>query len=70
MARNLGLVMRRLFGTGTASSLQAAGGLADDLYFAWLNVLHALRCRTAATNGFCQNQTASTAANQTFVLAA
>jgi len=39
MARNLGLVMRRLFGIGTARSLQAAGGLADDLYFVLFNIL-------------------------------
>jgi transposase len=37
MARNLGLVMRSLFGIGTARSLQAEGDLADDLYFAWIN---------------------------------
>jgi hypothetical protein len=38
MARNLGLVMRHLFGIGTARSLQAAGGLADDLYFVLFNI--------------------------------
>lgn len=42
MARNLGLVLRHLFGIGTARSLQGEGGLADDLYFALLNVLVAL----------------------------
>jgi transposase len=38
MARNLGLVMRSLFGFGTARGLQAEGGLADDLYLAWINI--------------------------------
>lgn len=42
VARNLGLVLRRLFGIGTARSLQGEGGLAEDLYFALLNVLTAL----------------------------
>jgi len=42
MARNLGLVLRQLFGIGTARSLQGEGGLADDLYFAPLNALAAL----------------------------
>jgi transposase len=42
MARNLGLVLRALFGIGTARSLQGEGGLANDLYFALLNVLTAL----------------------------
>jgi transposase len=36
VARNLGLVLRHLFGIGTARSLQGKGGLADDLYL----VLH------------------------------
>jgi transposase len=42
MARNLGLVMRSLFGFGTARSLQAEGNLADNLYFAWINMQRAL----------------------------
>ena len=42
MARNLGLVLRHLFGIGTARSLQGEGGLADDLYSALLNALTAL----------------------------
>ena len=41
LARNLGLVLRHLFGIGTARSLQGAGGLADDLYSALLNALTA-----------------------------
>ncbi len=39
VARNLGLVMRKLFGIGTARSLQAEGDLADALCFALFNVL-------------------------------
>jgi hypothetical protein len=39
MAHNLGIVMRKLFGTGTARSQQAEGGLAAALYFALLNVV-------------------------------
>ena len=42
MAYNLGVVMRGLFGIGTARSLQAARGLADDLYFALLAILRRL----------------------------
>src|SRR3990170_3177680 len=42
MTRNLGLVLRHLFGIGTARSLQGEGGLADDLYFALLSALTAL----------------------------
>ena len=42
MARNLGLVLRALFGIGTARSLQGEGGLADNLYFALLDFLTAL----------------------------
>jgi len=34
MARNLGLVMRSLFGMGTARSLQAEGDLADTSHSA------------------------------------
>ena len=39
MARNLGLVLRHLFGIGTARSLQAEGGFADNLYFVLINIL-------------------------------
>ena len=38
-ARNLGLILRTLFGIGTARALQAAGGLALRLYFALLATL-------------------------------
>ena len=50
MAYNLGVVMRGLFGIGTARSLQAAGGLADDLCFALLNVLRFLASRFAPSS--------------------
>ena len=43
MARNLGLVLRHLFGIGTARSLQGEGGLADDLYAALFNTWTALK---------------------------
>jgi len=39
MARNLGLLMRALFGIGTARSLQGEGGLADDVYASLFNAL-------------------------------
>jgi transposase len=42
VARNLGLVLRKLFGIGTARSLQGEGGLADALSAALLNTLTAL----------------------------
>lgn len=51
MARNLGLIMRRLFGIGTARSLQAEGGLADDLYFVWFNTLATLERLLTPTSG-------------------
>jgi hypothetical protein len=67
MARNLGLVLRHLFGIGTARSLQGEGGLADDLYFALLNVLTALeRLMTATTRSKQQKPTA----NQLLAMAA
>jgi len=43
MSRNLGLVMRSLFGIGTARSLQAQGDLADNLQFALLAMWRVLR---------------------------
>ena len=38
VARNLGLVMRKVFGIGTPRGLQAAGGLVSSAYFAWIRV--------------------------------
>ena len=42
-ARNLGLIMRTLFGIGTARSLQGAGGFAVSLYFTCLAILSRIR---------------------------
>jgi len=50
MSRNLGLVMRSLFGFGTARSLQAEGGLADNLHFAWFDMQSVLKCLIAKIN--------------------
>jgi transposase len=38
VARNLGLVMRKLFGIGTPRGLQAAGDLVALVLFAWLHI--------------------------------
>jgi transposase len=38
MARNLGLLMRKVFGIGTPRGLQAAGGLASLVLFAWIHI--------------------------------
>jgi hypothetical protein len=38
VARNLGLVMRKLFGIGTPRGLQAEGGLSLLVWFAWIHV--------------------------------
>lgn len=43
MSRNLGLVMRSLFGIGTARSLQAESSLADSWQFALFNMWRVLR---------------------------
>ena len=43
MARNLGLVLRHLFGIGTARSLQGEGALADNLQVVLFNTLAALK---------------------------
>ncbi len=50
MTRNMGLVMRKLFGFGTARSLQGKPGLAGSLYIAWFNTLAALALRVASRN--------------------
>lgn len=47
MAHNLGVIMRGLFGIGTARALQAAGDLADGLYFALIAILRLLGPPTA-----------------------
>ena len=50
MAHNLGIMMRRLFGMGTARSLQAAGGVAVVLCFALLAMMRRLRRMLPACN--------------------
>jgi transposase len=45
VARNLGLVMRKLFGMGTARGQQAAGGLVSSVLFAWFHIYTLLRRR-------------------------
>jgi hypothetical protein len=43
MARNLGLLMRKVFGIGTPRGLQAAGGLASLVLFVWIHIHGLLR---------------------------
>ena len=50
MTRNLGLVMRKLFGFGTAKSLQGQLGLADSVHIAWAAIWAALTRRIASKN--------------------
>jgi transposase len=38
VARNLGLIMRKVFGIGTPKGLQAEGGLVSSVCFAWLHI--------------------------------
>jgi len=45
MARNLGLVMRKLFGIGTPKGLQAKGGLVSFVCLAWIHVRRFVRRR-------------------------
>ncbi len=61
MMRNLGLIMRSLFGFGTARSLQAQGGLANHLYFAWFDMQDAMERLIAKINRAGQKPTASLA---------
>jgi transposase len=70
VARNLGLVMRRLFGFGTARSLQAEGDLADTLHLAWPANQAALKRLLAMENRIRRKSTATPAAVPAFVLAA
>ena len=67
MARNLGLVMRHLFGIGTARSLQAAGGLAEELYSASFNTLTTLKRLLTPTPRIDQQKPT---ANYSFAMAA
>jgi transposase len=43
MARNLGLIMRKVFAVGTPKGLHAAGGLVSFVCLAWLHSGFALR---------------------------
>jgi transposase len=43
VARNLGLVMRKVFGIGTPRGLQADGGLVSSVCFAWVHIHRCLR---------------------------
>ena len=45
MARNLGLLMRKLFAMGTAKGLQAAGGLVSLVCLAWIHLRFAFHRR-------------------------
>jgi hypothetical protein len=45
MARNLGLVLRKLFGIGTPRGLQAAGGVVCSVYLVWIHIHRFLRRR-------------------------
>lgn len=56
MARNLGLIMRAMFGIGTARSLQGKGGVADASYFALFNALTALTRLLLPTRQFTQQE--------------
>jgi len=47
VARNLGLVLRRLFGIGTPRGLQAAGGVACFVWLVWIHIREFLRSRWA-----------------------
>jgi transposase len=67
MARNLGLVLRHLFGIGTPRSLQGEGDLADNLYVALLNTLATLGRLLTPTN---RNQPQKPTAHQPLTLAA
>ncbi len=58
MARNLGLVMRSLFGMGTARGLQAEGDTAEGSYFAWFDMPSVLKCLIATTSHASQKTTA------------
>jgi transposase len=43
VARNLGLILRKVFGIGTPKGLQAAGGLVSSVCFAWFHLRHRLQ---------------------------
>ena len=63
VARNLGLIMRKVFAIGTPKGLQAAGGLVSFVCLAWLNVHFVRRC-------WCLQPRSQTAGSQTYATAA
>jgi transposase len=67
IARNLGLIMRALFGFGTARSLQGEAGLADKLYSSLFKVLAAPKRLLLRTNCLAQQKPT---ANHSLALAA
>ena len=70
VARNLGLVMRRLFGMGTARGLQSAGDLADAFCFALFNVPVVLKRLRFAHAQFSTHQTNQRPPNRAIAAAA
>ncbi len=70
MARNLGLLMRHLFGIGTARGLQSEGGLAEGLYFATFNTIALLETLLGVTAMQQTQNQAKTRTNQHSALAA
>ena len=45
MARNLGLIVRKLFGIGTPRGLQGRGGVSSLVCLTWIHTIGLLRCR-------------------------
>lgn len=70
VARNLGLVMRRLFGMGTARGLQSAGDLADAFCFALFDVPVVLKRLRSAHAQFSTHQTNQRPPNRAIAAAA
>ena len=70
VARNLGLVMRHLFGMGTARGLQSAGDLADAFCFALFNVPVVLKRLRFAHAQFSTHQTNQRPPNRAIAAAA
>ena len=70
VARNLGLVMRHLFGMGTARGLQSAGDLADAFCFALFDVPVVLKRLRFAHAQFSTHQTNQRPPNRAIAAAA
>jgi len=70
MTRNLGLVMRRLFGMGTPRGLQGEGPFAALAQTAWLLLKSLLAAQRALTRALPQHPTTSSHANQAIAIAA